>query len=197
MNTKQQIEFDTWICRLSSGESIQLSLWQEAMTQLRQLHGDIWNGVMFFSTVNGVLIAAIFTILTEDIDLWPGILASSLASIGIIITSLGLTIFINHRRYYVQMLLCKTLLEKKLGFYDVLISKTSDQNLVFPWKVDKQFVNRLVRDPKGWIKEHKFRERTNSRYLLYVYFLFLILYSIFFYVPLLVALVTHILELVQ
>jgi hypothetical protein len=33
------------------------------MTNLRQLHGDVWNGVRFFLTVNGILLAGVVGLL--------------------------------------------------------------------------------------------------------------------------------------
>ena len=59
-----------------------LNLWREAMAQLRQIHGDVWNGVRFFLTVNGIVIAAAFGIAKlQDTDLLTAVLIASLAGV--------------------------------------------------------------------------------------------------------------------
>jgi hypothetical protein len=92
-----------------------LNLWREAMAQLRQLHGDVWNGVRFFLTVNGIVIAAAFGISKlQDKDVLTGVLIASLAAVGIIVTLIARTILAKHRDYYLGILIRKTLIEREL-----------------------------------------------------------------------------------
>jgi hypothetical protein len=83
------------------------------------------------------------------------------------------------------MLLRKTLIEKELGFYDVLLSGV---DLTFPWKVPKKFVHELVQDPKKWTRDQLFRKGTVSRRLLYVYCLLVIGYVIALFLTLILML---------
>jgi hypothetical protein len=164
-----------WLNGLRSGESLELTLWQEALEQTRQLHNDVWHGVMFFFTLNGVLLAAVFAIAVSQAGfLLRAALSLLLAALGLFVTAIGLQVFRKHRRYYVEMLLRKTLIEHELGFYDVLLS---GEDLSFPWKVDRQFLARLLDNPQTWVNDHQFRPGTNSRWLLWIYWGLIALYA--------------------
>ena len=52
-------EFILWIKKLDKNA---INLWKESLANLRQLHGDIWNGVRFFLTINGIIVAAIIAL---------------------------------------------------------------------------------------------------------------------------------------
>ena len=164
MSGEKQQDLLEW---LSSTNGNALNVWREAMTQMRQLHNDVWNGVRFFLTVISVLIAGIFaTAKDAKANAIAGALLGILALLGIAFSIVALTILKKHRHFYTEMLLRKTFLERELGFYETEIS---GYDLSFPWKVDRQFVPHLVSDPDQWVTEHRFRKGTVSRLLLHVY----------------------------
>ncbi len=157
-------DFRGWAASLDGNE---INLWREAMAQLRQLHGDVWNGVRFFLTVNGIIIAAVFGIARlEESDIPSGVLLAVLAILGFLITLVARIILAKHRDYYLGILLRKTIIERELGFYD---QKICCVDLVFPWKVDKQFVGSLVDNPSAWLADQKRRKGTITRLLFLVY----------------------------
>ena len=156
--------FRTWAGELDPNA---LSLWREAMAQLRQLHGDVWNGVRFFLTVNGIVVAAAFGLSKfQERDFLTGALISSLAVAGLIVTVIARRILAKHRDYYLGILLQKTLIERALGFYD---QQLSGFDMSFPWKVDKQFVECFALDPATWLAEQKRRTGTITKLLFLVY----------------------------
>lgn len=57
--------FDEWMKKFGENGVNKFDLWREAMAELRQLHGDVWNGVRFFLTINGIIIAAIFAVFSR------------------------------------------------------------------------------------------------------------------------------------
>ena len=151
-------------------------LWQESLIQLRQLHGDVWNGVRFFLTLNAILIAALVPIAIQITNNSAFIaLAFILSFFGIGCVHTGKKILSGHRGYYVHMLALKTLIEIEFGFWD---NSIHDQPLAFPWLVDQQHHPAFLDDIQKWKKEHKWRERTISYWLndtytlLYIFHLF-------------------------
>jgi len=167
---KTNNKFDSWVRGLDANA---LNLWREAMAQIRQLHGDVWNGVRFFLTVNGIIVAAIIAIFRLDRTLPMGIIIAILAIIGLFLTLIAINILGKHREYYLGMLLRKTLLEKELGYYDVHIRGV---DLSFPWSVDVQYIDDMALDPNKWKKEQRFRKGTISRLLWLTYWLFVAIY---------------------
>lgn len=173
MNNEQQYDFSEW---LSSLTPIGLNLWREAMAQTRQMHNDVWNGVRFFLTVNGVLMAAIFTMAKiEKKGFLAGGLLGALALVGLVFATVALKILTKQRRYYTEMLLRKTLVEKELGFYNILLS---GHDLTFPWKVDQQYVSDLTDDPQRWLDRHQRRKKSISRLIFQVYYGVIVIYGI-------------------
>ena len=144
-----------------------LDLWREAMTQLRQLHSDVWNGVRFFLTVNGVLIAGMSALAkTAGGTTATAILIITLATFGVLVTLVARSILEKHRRYYLQMLVRKTFIEKELGFWDFTIN---GQTLAFPWRADAEHHESLQKDVCSWIESQRWRPGTISRLLFHVY----------------------------
>ncbi|MCK4237289.1 MAG: hypothetical protein KAX38_09240 [Candidatus Krumholzibacteria bacterium] len=105
----------TWITE--NEDSKLIILWREAMSQLRQMHGDTWNGVKFFLTISSIILAAIFACFRDGLNHDNALSMGFLASLGIVLTIIAILILHKHRKDYVEMLLKKTLLELKLGFY--------------------------------------------------------------------------------
>lgn len=156
-------------------------LWRESMEQLRQLHGDVWNGVRFFLTINGIIIAAIFAVLarylTSDTSRTGGLVGVViiLSIVGLFLSIIAIMILKKHRDYYLNMLLLKTLLEKMLGFYELDFQGI---DLSLPWKVEEKDVKEALKRPDKWMAEQRWRPRTISRLLRITYWLFIVIYII-------------------
>ncbi len=154
---------------VSQDRSKQIDIWREAMSQLRQLHGDVWNGVRFFLTLNTILFAGMAALareLTGGGSIVAACVIGLLAVAGCLATLIARGILSDHRRYYVGMLVLKTLIEKELKFYEV---KLAGVDLCFPWNVESQHLEALQRDPTGWRCDHQWRPGTISRKLRHVY----------------------------
>lgn len=175
-NDETSDEFIFWIKNLDKNA---LNLWRESMMNLRQLHGDIWNGVRFFLTINGIIVAAIITILRFEYTLVTNITILILSFIGLYLSYTAIYIFNRHRKYYIEMLLRKTLLDKELGFYDINLNKV---NLSFPWSVEYCEIDEMIKDPKKWIDNQIIRKRSISRKLCLVYYLFVAIYIVLIFV---------------
>lgn len=79
-------DFRTWVATLDPSR---LTLWQEAMAQVRELHGDVWNGVQFFLSVNGIILAAILAIFglgARVLDFGSIVSIDVLATMGLALT---------------------------------------------------------------------------------------------------------------
>jgi hypothetical protein len=174
--------FDEWMKKFGENGVNKFDLWREAMAELRQLHGDVWNGVRFFLTVNGIIIAAIFAVFarywTPQGDEKSHILAGTiviLSGIGLFLTVIAVRILKKHRDYYLNMLLLKTLLEKELGFYE---PDFQGIDLSFPWKVEHKSVDKALKEPDKWITSQRWRRGTISRMLWMTYWFFIALYGV-------------------
>lgn len=156
----------------------QIDVWREAVAQLRQLHGDVWNGVRFFLSVNAVLFAGMAALARElpDSGLHACLIAI-LAVAGSCGTIVARGILRGHRDYYLQMLLLKTLIEDDLGFYKAKFART-EVDMSFPWKVDAEYVPRMRDDPTRWRNEQRWRNGTISLKLRYMYDGVLILHGL-------------------
>ncbi|ODS36626.1 hypothetical protein BEH94_11590 [Candidatus Altiarchaeales archaeon WOR_SM1_SCG] len=148
-------------------------LWREAMTQLRQLHNDVWNGVRFFLTLNSILIAAIFGLYNLNGDIHKDFFIFIIACIGLLLTIIAINILEKHRNYYLDMLLRKTLLERELGLYS---SKISGIDLSFSWNIPEEFIDQIVKNPDEWKNEQRWRCKTISWLLRISYWIFIIIY---------------------
>ena len=173
--------FDEWIDKFEEKES-RLNLWREAMAQLRQLHGDVWNGVRFFLTVNGIIIAALFAVVTRYLTNKASVKTPMLIGMvgivavgGLLLTIIAVKILKKHRAYYLNMLLVKTLLEKELGFYEV---NYQGIELAFPWKMDKKYINTELQRPDKWMVDQMWQSGTISRLLWLTYWSFIVLYAV-------------------
>lgn len=125
-------------------------VWREALVQLRQLHGDVWNGTKFFLTLNGILMAGLVAFLREsDHSLESVAIPAILCSIGLVFVGFGIYVFLRHRQYYLDMMIRKTLIEEAMGLYDCGIDSI---DLTFPWNVEKRFLEQLHRDPQTWAR---------------------------------------------
>lgn len=159
-----------------------LEFWKEALSQLRKLSGDFWNGIMFFLGLNGILISAMALIFVSETPPKNVLLIIKLASIGIVLSLAALMIITRQRKYYVEMLRIKTLIEDDLGFYEIELSGI---DLSFPWKVPKEKLDSFKQDPGHWLKCQMWRKWSVAHVLFCVCLLIVIvhvsilLYAIF------------------
>jgi hypothetical protein len=159
MVNEQDRSLQCWMNSLNSGS---LNLWRESMANLRQLHNDVWNGVRFFTTVNGILLAAMAaTFKLGQGSIFPSSFALMIAVLGTGVTLIAREILHRHRRHYLDMLLRKTLIEHALGFYEV--------DLSFPWSVPANDLPKLRENPKEWIQDRMNHEETITHRLFRVY----------------------------
>ncbi|MFX0172728.1 MAG: hypothetical protein ACFE9L_12495 [Candidatus Hodarchaeota archaeon] len=163
---------------LDKHDSNSLNIWREAMAQLRHINNDIWNSVRFFLIVNGVVIAALFSVFKLDWTSEQSIIIALIAGIGGGLTLIAIIILYKHRRHYVEMLFLKTLIEDKLDFYKKFHFPELEANLSFPWKVPFKYLNYLKKFPEIWKSKHKFRRVSVSQFLLIMYWLIFILYAV-------------------
>jgi hypothetical protein len=159
-----------------------VDFWREALSNLRQLHNDIWNGVRFFLTVNGIVIAGFAALLrSPDHDYVQAGMLLLLLATGIFLTIQARSILVRHRGYYLGMLIRKTLIEKQLGFYDFLLSEDLEDpriDLSFPWQVDHQFLSEFSRDIAKWHSEQEKRPGLITTTLFRIYDVTLGLYAV-------------------
>lgn len=169
---KKSENFHSWVKGLDPNA---LSLWREAMAQLRQLSTDVWNGVRFFLTINGIMLAATFAVLSFDRTPLTDYIIVILVCIGLSLTLIAMIILSRQRNNYLDMLIRKTFMEKEFGFYDVSLHNV---NLSFPWSISKDYIATVTANPDKWKNEHRFRKSTISRWLWIVYWVFFVLYIV-------------------
>jgi len=179
-----------------------LIIWQKAIDQLSHLSDDVWNGVRFYWTLNGIVLTLMLAVYQLFDDMLPKLIAISLLlAIGSIFAIHSYVIFVKQRRNYVEMLLYITLLEMKLGFYKIslLESQLEDHTVLsFPWKVPLMYIDGLKSHPVNWKKKQLWRTTTISRHLRIINISFLLLYLLLICI-LLIGLAIHfrILQLFQ
>src|SRR5438105_5835998 len=130
-----------------------IDFWRETLSNLRQLHNDIWNGVRFFLSVNGIVFAGFAILLrSPGKDYLQAFILLLLLLIGILLTFQARSILRRHRGYYLGMLIRKTLIEGQLGFYDFVLSKNAGEiiDLSFPWQVDRKFLTEFSENIDRW-----------------------------------------------
>jgi len=159
-----------------------VDFWRETLSNLRQLHNDIWNGVRFFLTVNGIVVAGFAALLrSPGHDYVQAVMLFLLLAVGIFLTIQARSILVRHRGYYLGMLIRKTLIEKQLGFYDFLLSEVSEGpriDLSFPWQVDHQFLSEFSKDIAKWPSEQEKRPGLIATTLFHIYDVTLGLYVV-------------------
>ncbi|MEU8516181.1 hypothetical protein AB0C76_32075 [Kitasatospora sp. NPDC048722] len=145
-----------------------------AIERTRDLHADVWNGVRFFTGLQVVILTAV------------GALAGSrsggsthtatqlaLLSIATGFSLLGLYALRGHRRYYLEALRVKTVLEEELQLYSHQ-HKRVHHSLALPWSVTDNR-NQLLEDPEAWKSRMVFRFGTITAALFIAYVGFIIL----------------------
>ena len=155
-------DFISWSATLKRE---QIDIWRESLSQLRQLHNDVWNGVRFFLTLNGILFASMGVVVKygRSDSRWA---VAVIAVAGVALTVIARAILQNHRAYYLDMLLRKTLIERELGFREMRIEGV---DLVFPWGVPDRALALITFDVEAWRNQQYRRRGTITRKLFIVY----------------------------
>ena len=130
-----------------------LSLYHEAMRQLRHLSDDVWQGLRFFVAVEAFLLSSIlFLMNTGSLRLFWMALAATLGVVGVLAGLAGRYIFKRHRIYYLQALAKKSLLEEELGLYRSTISG-SETDRALPWRLTPEVVKEIQQGFETWIEK--------------------------------------------
>ena len=149
-----------------------LNIWNQSVTQVWNTSNDVWNAVRFFLTVNAVIIAAIISFLAkQDYNLKTATIIVVLTVVGLILTFIGFGILEKMRGYHLEAVVRKTLLEKKLGFYDFPLHVDNKVTLASEWQVPKKHFDKLEESPKRWMKDHMFEKGTVMNRLRFTYYL--------------------------
>lgn len=150
-----------------------VNVWREAMAQLRRLSDDVWNGLRFFLSFNGIVIAACAAVIrVGDMNRRSIGALMVLVLLGFLVTLLAHAIMTKQRTYYLQMLLKKSLVEKEMGFYDITLL---GENLSFIWSVPPDVLKNL-KDPEAWVREARRGKHTITRFLFMLYDALIIIY---------------------
>jgi hypothetical protein len=158
-----------------------IDFWRETLTNLRQLHNDIWNGVRFFLTINGIVFAGFAALLrSTNHDYVQAVMLFLLLAIGIFLTIQARAILERHRSYYLDMLIRKTLIEKQLKFYDFSLYRDEKLHidLSFPWQVDQRYLTEFISDIAKWRSEQEKRPKLITTRLFRIYNVTLCIYLV-------------------
>lgn len=144
-----------------------LDIWKESLSMLRQLNNDVWNGVRFFMTMNGILLAglAAWSRMPHSSASTP-LVAFAVAGLGFAVTLTARRILSKHRDYYLNMLVRKSLIEEELGFYS---RRLAGVDMSFPWSIPQPFLSEVRANPEAWVRAQRSRPGTISRLLFRAY----------------------------
>jgi len=126
-----------------------LKLYEISMEHLRYMHGEVWNGVRFFITLNiGILGAVAAISKLSGLELArPNYGVILLFATGLLISVLGIFVLYRHRQYYLDMMVAKTVLEKLLGFMGKIRIGDGQHVLMLPWYYDEKTIENILREP--------------------------------------------------
>lgn len=140
-----------------------LDVWKESLSMLRQLHNDVWNGVRFFMTMNGILLAGLAGwSRTSSSTTNTAQLALIIAILGVVITLTARRILSGHRDYYLNMLVRKSLIEEELGFY---ARRLATVDMSFPWSIPQSDLVNVKADTEAWLRAQRTKKGTITRLL--------------------------------
>lgn len=167
---------------LTSLDANALKLWQEVFTETRRLHEDIWSGLRYFLTANGILFAATVSVSAGNPTSSKNLSILLLCSAGLGLSILATRILYYQRKNYLRVRHAKTRLEYKLGFFD----KDFEQSgiafpLIFPRDVDSV----LSQSAEAWVMSQMWQKGSISRALRSVYVICAVFYALVFVATLL------------
>lgn len=170
----ENIDFQSWIKSLNQNA---LSFWHESLAHMRHMREEYWKGIQLFIAVNGVVMAALITLMREDYVVKNSLVLLFLSLVGFGFTAVTFYVFRQQRAGYLEMVVQRTLIEKELGFYKINLQGIE---LHFPWSVSSATLPRLLKDPGVWQKKQMWKKRTGTRRLLYAFIAAMLIYSLIF-----------------
>jgi len=147
----------------------QLQIWREALTHVRHLSDDVWQGFKVFLALNTVLL-----IITTGLLVFPPVnkgiaLLLALVSVGgALLTLAARFILKRHRIYYLQMLAKKSLIEDEFGLYQTKIAGT-ETDLAFPWRLTPEVIGEIKQNCEAWIQKSIRAKGTIARVQFLIY----------------------------
>jgi len=127
--------------------------WREAMEQLRHLSNDVWRGLRLFLGMNALLLIALIGVVVFCEQRFRlAVLMILISAPGAALTLTARYILKRHRIYYLQMLAKKSLIEDQLGYYQIKLAG-SESDLAFPWRVAREVVVEIKKNPEAWIQK--------------------------------------------
>jgi hypothetical protein len=156
-------DFQTWLEELDTKG---LNLWREVMTEMRHRANEMWLGVRFFITLNGIIIAAIITFLRDN----NSTVALFIILFGIIFYIIEFFRLKIHRYNFLDVVMRRALIEDRLGFYDAEIH--SSIKLAFePSSVPAEDLAELKSDAEQWKKKRIFGQtKWSATHLLWLHY---------------------------
>ena len=157
-----------------------VNLWREAMTHLRHLSDDVWNGLKLFLILNGFIIISMGALVRpRPLNRPTALVLAIVTVVGIVLTIAARYILKRHRIYYLQMLAKKSLLEDELGFYQTKFAG-SETDLAFPWRLAPEVVAEIKQNGEAWIQKSIRARGTIARVQFLIYETLLALYCLIF-----------------
>ncbi len=146
-----------------------IQIWREAMTQLRHLSDDVWNGLKLFLSLNGLILVSVVLVCSfRYSSRRTAAVILFLSVTGIILTLVARYILKRHRIYYLQMLAKKSLMETELGFYETKLCG-SETDLAFPWRLTPQVVAEIKTNSEAWVQKSIRAPGTIARFQFLIY----------------------------
>ena len=130
-------------------------LYKLSLEQLRYAHGDVWRGQQFYITLN-VSITGIAIALLRLSDNTPRIATVLLFIIGGVTSIFGFLTVYKLRRYYLDAIAHRTLIEYLLGYSTPLTEQgLPNHKLAVPWVFHE--TEEILKRRENWIKKNIFQ----------------------------------------
>jgi len=153
---QQEISREEFIAWAESIKPNALSIWRETGLTLRQIQVEFWSNVRLILTLNGVIIAAIITLLLDEYTSNIDHSIRFLIGLGVLLTFLVFFMLRKHRGSYLAVLAQKVLIEEKLGFYKIILNKDMSQVvtlLASEWQVPKEHLEDTLKpNLSDWVR---------------------------------------------
>ncbi len=143
------IDFDQWLRGLDEKG---LALWREDAAQMRRLRSEVWLGAVVSLVVQGGFVAAQVALLRGGAgDAWP---LAALAGAGALACVASLGALRASRRAYVDVVVHKALLERRLGFNWGQIDGFDASGV---WPLAPSDLEKVADNPTRWSRRRRWR----------------------------------------
>lgn len=143
------IDFDQWLRGLDEKG---LALWREDAAQMRRLRAELWAAVALAVAVQGGLVTAEVLMLRADVPEAGALLA--VAGAGLLACLAAVGALRAGRRAYVDVVVHKALLERRLGFNWGQVDGLDASGV---WPLPPRELERLVDNPRRWARRRRWR----------------------------------------